>query len=242
MMTVLVLGGIVSRGEGGGAMSIVAALIVGPLVALYVGLNRHAAAEPTRAALALDAPTRRQWAAIALAVAAGAALAPIAVEVTNRIMAAWPIPAPEEASEPRPADVVIVGIALVTAAPLVEEMLFRGFLQPRLVRTLGATRGWFAVVALYTAAQVNPRFMPAALLVGATTGLFALAAGTTWAPIAGHVSCQATPFVLAALDRPLRGFAATGGEPVGPAALAGCGAVVAVLILAAFRWRSGTRS
>src|SRR5205814_1129479 len=77
-MAVILLGGLVSDEDHIGVLFLAAAAVVAPLCATYVGLVRYAAEEPTGTALRLGRPV---WTRILLAVVAGAALAPLAIEL-----------------------------------------------------------------------------------------------------------------------------------------------------------------
>ena len=160
-----------------GTWNLVAAMVIGPLTALYVGLNRYAAETPTARALRLTRPTGRQAACAALAAAGGALLAPL---TSSRAAGAHPV------SE----------ILLLCAYPVAAELLYRGFLQPRMARSIGAWRAVGVTFTLFVVGQINPYLMPAAALIGALTGLAAWRSGSTWVPLAAHVGHQASRLFL----------------------------------------------
>lgn len=240
LQTVYVLA-FATGGQVVSVLNVYAAAVVGPLVALYIGLNRYSRDLPTAAALGLSRPRGRQWGGIVLAVFAGAAVAPVASDVTARIVAAWPLDAaPEDLLEgartPGAAMVVVLVAGELLARPFVEELLFRGFLQRKMTVSVGARRAFAWTVALYTAFLLNPRFAPAAMIVGIVTGVLVWAFDATWVAIAAHVAFQAAPFTLAVVGCPLPSYDSPT-PPLPPAvSLASVGATTALLAAAA-RWR-----
>jgi membrane protease YdiL (CAAX protease family) len=171
----------------------IAAALVAPLTALYVGLLRHAPAEDTRAALRLLAPTRPQWRSIALALVCGAALGPLVTLTYEYLLSLLP---PDPEAQPLSATdlVLLAGAQLVAAALL--EALYRGLVQPRLVATLGARRGLGVTVLIFIVGQVNALTIPASLLTAAVTGIAAFACGSTWAAIVASVAMQAVVVLM----------------------------------------------
>jgi uncharacterized protein len=59
------------------------------------------------------------------------------------------IPSPFDKYLKSPVWLVLLGILAVTLGPLVEELFFRGFLQPLLCRSLGVVAGIFATAAAF---------------------------------------------------------------------------------------------
>lgn len=197
LMTVYILGAWSARDDIVNPLWLAAASVTGPLIALYVGLNRYAHDTPTLEALRLGWPRARAWAVLPLALTAGAALSPVGNDLTLRLVTAFPVRmAPEQWVIPTGVEWWSAILTAAVLAPFVEETLFRGFLLPRVARTVGPGRAWLVVTALYTAAQLNPRFMPAAFLVSASTAVVALASGNTWVPVMTHVGYQLLPLVL----------------------------------------------
>lgn len=241
LATVLLLSGISGRAS---PLNLVAAALAGPLVALYVGLTRYAPGERTADALRLARPRGRQWVIVACAVLAGAALAPVAADVSARIVAAWPLPPmPPEVEEAlkealRPGFVLWAAVAgSVLFGPVAEELLYRGLILPRLAASMGVWRGIFIVALLHAGAQANPRFLPAALLVAVPLGLLAVAARSTWAAIGGHMAHMATPFLLEAVGVPVASYLDVA-PIIMPLPLVGaCTGIGAVTLFAAWRLR-----
>jgi membrane protease YdiL (CAAX protease family) len=229
-------------GENVRPMTVFAAGLAGPMVALYVGLRKWAPGEPTRAALRLEAPRGRELGVILLSVLAGAALAPIATELTARIVSAWPM----EGIDPS-ADAGETGFAIVFATvgaivivPAAEELLYRGFALPRIAQTVGRGRAIVIVTALSTLIEIaNPRFLPATLIIALPMAIVGTAGRTAWAVIAGRLAHEALPPILAlcGISLPEYGTASTAATEVPVAILVVCGAVAIVALAASWRLR-----
>jgi membrane protease YdiL (CAAX protease family) len=242
-MAAILLGGLVSEGDHVGVLFFAAAAVVAPLCATYVGLNRYAAEEPTRAALRLDRPRGRDWIQIGLAVVAGATLAPLAVELRVAMQQLMPLDA-------LPADVQAeldaalaqtgsqVGLALAELAliPFAQEVLLRGLIQPRLEAPLGRWRALAATALLSMLAALHPFVMPGALVLAVPLGLLAMAAGT-WAAIAARIAVGLAPVALALVGQPLPDVDAAAPGHVAPAALVASTLVAAAAVLVAWRRR-----
>jgi membrane protease YdiL (CAAX protease family) len=95
---------------------------------------------------------------------------------------------------------VLLAIFGTTAAPLFEELAFRGFLQPLLVRTLGAVAGIALAAALFGALhywEYGDSWRSALLvaLAGAAFGCMRHWSGSTRAAAIMHASFNALSFV-----------------------------------------------
>ncbi|MEM7575962.1 MAG: CPBP family intramembrane glutamic endopeptidase [Planctomycetota bacterium] len=96
-------------------------------------------------------------------------------------------------------------ISTVVFAPVLEELFHRGFLQTALVRRLGPTRRWVAIVgvALFFAVMhlgaVPWVAMPALVLLGVCFGFLYERTGSLWPPILVHAAFNAinVAYVLA---------------------------------------------
>jgi hypothetical protein len=232
---VLLVGDSLSDGPVG-IVFFAAAAVLGPLVAIYVGLVRHAPDEPTGPALGLVLPRGRAWVLLGLAALIGAALSPLVVYLTEQLLALLPKDtAPDEAAAEWlaalevPATRVLIAVAEIGLIPFVREALLRGFIQPRLVASSGPLRALSLVVLLDLVTLPFPELFPQTLVAAVPLSLLALAARTTWVPIVGHVALVLGPVGLMALEL----------EP-GPA-LCGGGAALAVVLLA-LAWRLRVRS
>lgn len=175
-----------------------AGVVVGPLIALYVGLNRYTPHLKTREALGLVMPRGRQWALLGLAVVAGAALAPIAVEITVRIFRLWPLDDQGDVlAEPTDAGGwIILAVAQLVVSPIAQEALFRGLILGKLRESVGERYALFVATVLYVAAILQPHVMPMALLLALMTGVFALRSRCLWLPIAAHISTRCVEVLL----------------------------------------------
>jgi membrane protease YdiL (CAAX protease family) len=98
-----------------------------------------------------------------------------------------------------PVSIVIVGIAAVTIGPLCEELAFRGFLLPVLVRSFGAAAG-VVLAALPFALLHGPQYgwswprVALILAAGIAFGVVRLRAGSTLAATVMHASYNLTFF------------------------------------------------
>jgi membrane protease YdiL (CAAX protease family) len=241
-LAVIMLGAAFSEGEHVGVLFVGAAAVVAPLVAVYVGLIRYAPDEPTAPALGLSRPSG--WSLVALAVVVGAALAPLAAELRVRLLEWIPPDAlPADLAEEWTAELsqtgmtIALGIAGQLLIPFAEEVLFRGLLQRRLARAVGSGRAVLLVALLYTVAGIDPRVMPIMAVIALPFGLLALWAGTTWAPVAGHVGFAVAPLVLARLGATLPDEEAAVPSHVAPAVLLVSVGIALVGLLVAWRLR-----
>lgn len=156
------------------------------LIALYVGLVRHAPNEATAAALRLERPAGRIG-FVALGTIFGLLSAPLTYAVAVMLVSAL---GPEEAAAAAqlttegPGAEWIVAVAAMLLIPLADEALYRGLIQPRLTRVVGIQRGLVLSVLLYTASQLNPIALPTA--VG--FAILAFAAGNTWPAVAAVIA------------------------------------------------------
>jgi membrane protease YdiL (CAAX protease family) len=185
-----------SEGLVVGRWNIAAAMVLGPLTALFVGLNRYAPSSATAAALGLGRPGGRQVVCALVAALGGALLAAL--------------------SRPSVTEPVSV-LLLVVAYPLGSELLYRGFLQPRLIRSVGVWRALAVTFTLFVVGQLHPSLMPGAAVVGALTGVAAWRSGSTWVPLAAHLGHQGSLFLV--------------GDRLPPAAALGAVAAAALVVV-----------
>jgi membrane protease YdiL (CAAX protease family) len=78
--------------------------------------------------------------------------------------------------------------AIVLAAPFCEEVFFRGFIQPRLIRRWGAPLGLLATSVLFSLIHVDPVGFLARVALGMLFGWLAYASAHLWVSIAAHAS------------------------------------------------------
>jgi hypothetical protein len=99
-----------------------------------------------------------------------------------------------------PGSLVLLAIFGTTAAPLFEELAFRGFLQPLLVRDLGAVVGIAVAAALFGALHYweygdSWRFAALVGLAGAAFGCMRHLTGSTKAAVIMHAAFNALSFI-----------------------------------------------
>jgi membrane protease YdiL (CAAX protease family) len=187
---VLLIGDSLSDEEVG-VVFFAAAAVIAPLAAAYVGLVRHAPDERTAAALRIDAPHGRAWLHVGLGLLCGMALAPLASALTTKLVELLPKdPSPNEhltewlAAVQQPATQVLIVLCAVT-----REILFRGFMLPRLVAPAGLVRA-ITLVSLF---DLSTQPLGPALVVAVPLGILALAARSTWPSIVASVAILVTP-------------------------------------------------
>jgi membrane protease YdiL (CAAX protease family) len=100
-----------------------------------------------------------------------------------------------------PKSLIPLAIFGTTAAPLFEELAFRGFLQPLLVRSLGAVMGIGLAAALFGALHFSEygNSWRSALLVGLSGVAFGCIrhfTGSTKASVIAHAAFNALPFMF----------------------------------------------
>jgi membrane protease YdiL (CAAX protease family) len=100
-----------------------------------------------------------------------------------------------------PRTLILLAIFGTTAAPLFEELAFRGFLQPLLVRSLGAVMGIGLAAALFGALHFSEygNSWRSALLVGLSGVAFGCIrhfTGSTKASVIAHAAFNALPFMF----------------------------------------------
>jgi membrane protease YdiL (CAAX protease family) len=81
-----------------------------------------------------------------------------------------------------------LGVVFVSAAvpAVAEELLFRGIVQPALVKRIGPTLGIVLTSVLFASCHLNPWIFLPLLVVGTLFGLLAYKTGTFWAGALAH--------------------------------------------------------
>lgn len=121
---------------------------------------------------------------------AGAALAPGLYLIVSFLLSALPeewLESYSEASAGITEGGLVGTVAVVVAAPIVEEVIFRGLIMTRLSR---AMPGWLAVLlsaAIFGACHGHPVWFGYAFVLGAFFGFMDLRAGSIWPSILGHL-------------------------------------------------------
>lgn len=237
---VMILGVALSRG-GSVVVFLAASLVVGPLVALYVGLVRYAPHLPTSEAVGVRPPRGREWALIGLGLLVGVGLAPGTFEITNRLIEAFPPPRetdPEVAEmAAMPGDAgsrVIILVAILIVGPLATELLFRGLMLRRLREGRGAYVAFVTVTLLSGFRPAVTQAIPAMLLVAAALTTLGLRARTVWVTVIAHIAHVTASGLLEEGPETTEIVAAS---PLSPGLIAG-GTALAALALAV-AWRVG---
>ncbi|MFU8802913.1 MAG: type II CAAX prenyl endopeptidase Rce1 family protein [Bradymonadaceae bacterium] len=92
---------------------------------------------------------------------------------------------------------VLLGILAVTvAAPICEEILFRGTILPEQRRHETATKAVILNGVLFSAMHVNPMFFVPLAIIGAYLAHLTLSTGSLWPAILGHFSINAVNGVV----------------------------------------------
>lgn len=214
------------------------AQVISLLFALWVGVARyHPASDLTEALNVRPVPRR----AIGLAFVSGFALQFPMAELGNQILRVWPAPPGAEEQLLRlleihdPVDALRVLIMFVIIAPVGEELLFRGLLQPGLARSHGPKRAVVVTALLFGMSHMQPAAAVISTLAGVIFGVAMLRSGSTLATIALHAGFNSAPVLLQRSILRIEGFN-TIGEDVyhQPALLWVSAALVACLCLWAF--------
>lgn len=90
-------------------------------------------------------------------------------------------------------------LAVVIAAPVVEEIIFRGLIMTRLSQ---AMPGWLAVLvsaAIFGACHGHPVWFGYAFVLGSVFGFMDLRAGSIWPSILGHIVFNSFSQIITAL-------------------------------------------
>lgn len=167
---------------------------------------------PARALAALAPPRDVVGPLAVLAAAPIAWLAGIAVQLAALLVLqamAWPgLAAAQEAARAmygpllacdgaaEVAGLLVVGAAL---APLVEELAFRGVLQPLLVRATGAAAGIAITALVFAALHFEPLGLLTRTLIGASCGILAHRAGRLWPAVVLHGIFNGISLILVVL-------------------------------------------
>jgi membrane protease YdiL (CAAX protease family) len=88
-------------------------------------------------------------------------------------------------------------LALAVTPALCEELLFRGAVQPALVRRIGAPVGLVVTSVLFMLLHLDPHRFPATFALGMVFGLIALRTGSTWPSVLAHALSNAFVIVVA---------------------------------------------
>jgi membrane protease YdiL (CAAX protease family) len=90
---------------------------------------------------------------------------------------------------------LVLGVAIVLAAPLAEELFFRGYLQTRLIARLGPALGIVVTSALFALAHFDVVHSSATFFMGLAFGYVAYRARSLYFSVIAHVANNALAFL-----------------------------------------------
>jgi len=94
---------------------------------------------------------------------------------------------------------VVIGVSVVVAAPVVEELFFRGLLLEAMQRRWGTIAALVASSVVFGATHFQPVLLPALATAGAVFAVSAVRTGRLGTAIAVHAAFNATTFVAVGL-------------------------------------------
>ena len=132
--------------------------------------------------------------------------AAVAVVVASVLMRTPDIDSPMKALLSDPASVVMIAVLGTTLAPVCEEIVFRGFLQPLLVRSLGAAPGILLAAAAFGLMHLQEygyswRHALLIAAAGASFGWMRQRTGSTKAAAVMHAAYNCVFFLLLAVQQ-----------------------------------------
>ena len=92
--------------------------------------------------------------------------------------------------------VVLLAIAVVGGAPIVEELVYRGLLQGSFVRRLGRWPGTVIVAVWFAAVHFQPIELPGLTVIGLVLGACALLTGRLGMGVVAHLAFNLTGLLL----------------------------------------------
>ncbi len=129
----------------------------------------------------------------------------VVVAVLERVLLTPEVDTPFEKLLADPGSRIAVALFGITAAPVVEELLFRGFLQPVLTSAIGVLPGILVTSALFGALHLTQNAMiwqsgALIMLVGFVLGMVRHVSGSTRASSIVHAAYNFLPFVVLLVD------------------------------------------
>jgi len=95
--------------------------------------------------------------------------------------------------------VVLLAVVVIVGAPIVEEIVYRGVVQPGLVASWGRTVGIVATAALFAAIHMQPVELPGLFVFALVLGWARHSTGTIGLSIVTHLAFNATGLALVVL-------------------------------------------
>lgn len=95
--------------------------------------------------------------------------------------------------------IALLALVVVVGAPVVEELVYRGFIQLGLAPRIGATASLLATAAWFTLVHLSPPEFPGLFAFALVLGLCAARTGRLGMSVAAHVAFNATGLLLVVL-------------------------------------------
>ena len=95
--------------------------------------------------------------------------------------------------------IILLGVVVVIGAPIVEEIVYRGVVQPGLVASWGRTAGIVTTAALFAAIHMQPVEFPGLFAFALVLGWARHSTGTIGMSIVTHMAFNATGLALVVL-------------------------------------------
>ena len=95
--------------------------------------------------------------------------------------------------------IILLGLVVVVGAPIVEEIVYRGVVQPGLVASWGRTAGIVTTAALFAAIHMQPIEFPGLFAFALVLGWARHSTGTIGTSIVTHMAFNATGLALVVL-------------------------------------------
>jgi len=95
--------------------------------------------------------------------------------------------------------IVLLALVVVVGAPIVEELVYRGFIQIGLAPRIGATASLLVTAAWFTLVHLSPPEFPGLFAFSLVLGLCAARTGRLGMAVAAHVAFNATGLLLVVL-------------------------------------------
>lgn len=128
-------------------------------------------------------------------------------------------------------DRALIGVAVVLAGPVIEEVLFRGGLFAPLLRSHGPMTVAAGTAAYFALVHLDPHAMLPILLVGVLLGYVRVASGSLFPPLLLHVGFNGVPLASMVFGQRPAPPGTSVDTPVLPAALSVVACVVLVVAL-----------
>ncbi|MBI4728985.1 MAG: CPBP family intramembrane metalloprotease [Acidobacteria bacterium] len=155
-------------GDGPTAFAVLASEVLLALVVIVWVRMRHGVGMRALGAVRPEAGDVSLGLGAGLLGVLGSVVIVFAVLAVGSVVAGHPVEVPEQIplGEPSAAVLAIVGIAVVVAAPIAEEMFFRGFLYRALRRWASPALAGLISAAIFAASHVEPLIIPSIFALG----------------------------------------------------------------------------